>query len=251
MNCELWQDKIDAFVDSELASDETRQFEEHLRSCPACSAETLARQRLKFETHLAGRRYEPQPAFEAAMRRRLEAKPARARFSFIPAFAGALALLALAIFAGVTARRNFIREQLVAQLVDQHVATLASANPVDVVSTDQHTVKPWFNGKVPFSVDVPQLAGTPFSLVGGRLAYFQQAPAAQLVFAIRQHRISVFIFRDHGETAALGSDSAPARRAGFNTQTWSQDGIRYFAISDVNPADIAHLCALLKQASGS
>lgn len=251
MNCELWQDKIDAFVDSELTPVQAQAFQEHLRECPACSAETLSRQRLKLDTHLAGQRFTPRPEFEAKMRRKLEASPKGFRWSLLPAFAGAAAVLVIAIFAGILLRHNLLQRQLVAQLVDQHVATLASSNPVDVLSTDSHTVKPWFNGKVPFSVDSPQLAGTQFSLIGGRLAYFQQAPAAQLIFAVRQHRISVFMFRDQGDTSLLGADQSSVRRMGFQTETWVADGIRYFAISDVNADDIRHLCNLLKQASES
>jgi anti-sigma factor RsiW len=117
-----------------------------------------------------------------------------------------------------------------------------------VLSSDSHTVKPWFAGKVPFSVDMPNLSGTDFELVGGRLTYVQQVPAAQLVFGIRKHRISVFMLRDGAAVATLGNDTAPVRRTGFNTQTWVEDGVRYFAISDVNPADIRKLCDLLKQA---
>jgi anti-sigma factor RsiW len=124
----------------------------------------------------------------------------------------------------------------------------ASSNPVDVLSADSHTVKPWFSGRVPFSVDIPKLAGTQFELVGGRVAYLQQVPAAQLVFAMRNHRISVFMFRDGRETAALEGDTLPIRRTGFTTQTWAEDGIRYFAVGDVDAQDVHNLCDLLKPA---
>jgi anti-sigma factor RsiW len=116
------------------------------------------------------------------------------------------------------------------------VATLASEHPVDVVSTVSHTVKPWFSGKVPFSVDMPNLSGTQFELVGG-------------IFGVRKHHISVFMMRDGGDLAKLGNDSAPVRRAGLTTQTWVEDGVRYFAISDVNAEDVRKLCDLLKQSS--
>ena len=247
MNCEIWQDKIDAFVDSELAPDEALGFDEHLRTCPACSQETLARQRLKAETRLAGQRFAPSAEFEQRMRRRLA--PKRARILWLPALASAAAVLLVAVFLGLGWRERAVQQQVVAQLVDQHVATLASDHPVDVVSTDAHTVKPWFSGKVPFSVDIPNLSGTQFELVGGRLTYLQQAPAAQLIFAVRKHRISVFMFREGGQVPALAIDTSPVRRSGFNTQTWVEDGVRYFAISDVNPEDIRQLCDLLKQSS--
>jgi len=166
----------------------------------------------------------------------------------MPALVAAAAALLL-VLGGLSWRQRTVERQLVSQLVDQHVASMASVNPVDVVSTDAHTVKPWFQGKVPFSVDIPDLHDTQFTLLGGRIEYFQQSPAAQLIFAVRQHRISVFIFREVGETAALGEQTAPIRKAGFQTQSWTEDGIRYFAISDVNPQDVRQLCDLLKRRS--
>ncbi len=248
MNCEVWQDKIDAFVDSELTSDEARSFEQHLRGCPACSQETLARQRLKAETRLAGLRYAPSAEFERKISARFVER--RRRLSWIPALAGAFCVLVLAIAGGWAWRERTLQRDVVAQLVDQHVTTLASEHPVDVISTDSHTVKPWFGGKVPFSVDVPNLTGTAFELIGGRVVYLQQVPAAQLIFGVRKHRISVFIIRERAEMSTLGNDKAPVRRGGFNTQTWIEDGIRYFAISDVNGQDIKTLCDLLKQSGG-
>lgn len=252
MNCELWQDKIDAFVDAELAADEVRSFDEHLRSCPACAQETFARQRLKAETRLAGQRYVPSAEFADRIAQSVAPKRRRS-LVWMPAFVSALAILLLTILIGFNWRERTLQQETVAllvnQLADQHVSTLASDHPVDVISTDRHTVKPWFAGKVPFSVDIPNLEGTGFELVGGRLTYVRQTPAAQLIFSTRKHRISVFMVREGAEVAALGNDQAPIRRAGFNTQTWVEDGVRYFAISDVNPQDIHRLCDLLKSES--
>jgi anti-sigma factor RsiW len=170
---------------------------------------------------------------------------------WVPVFASAVAMLAVMMFVGISWKNAAQRQQIVAQLVDQHVETLASDHPVDVISTDQHTVKPWFSGKVPFSVDIPNLTGTQFELIGGRVAYLQQAPAAQLIFGVRKHRISVFMLRDQGNATLLGNETSPVRRTGFNTQTWVEDGIRYFAISDVNAEDVRQLCDLLKTADRS
>ena len=84
----------------------------------------------------------------------------------------------------------------IGEMADLHVNALASANQVDVVSTDRHTVKPWFQGKIPFTFNLPEFSGTDFTLVGGRLVYFHQQPGAQLIVSMRQHKISVLIF--HG-----------------------------------------------------
>ncbi|MFL6299780.1 MAG: anti-sigma factor family protein [Terriglobales bacterium] len=246
MNCEIWQDKLDAFVDLELPAAELRDFQGHLRGCAACSAEAVARQRLKSQTRLAGQRFSPSAEFEKRM---LGAKPARtARWNWLPALATAAAAIILVAGFGIFQQRARGHE-LVSQFVDEHVATMASANPVDVVSTDSHNVKPWFQGKVPFSVDMPNIEGSQFTLVGGKVSYVQQNPVAQLVFAVRQHRISVFVMRETSETARLGEDAGPNRRLGFNTQSWTEDGLRYFAVSDVNPNDVRELCERLKRQS--
>src|SRR5258708_16158579 len=98
------------------------------------------------------------------------------------------------------------RDQVFSEIADLHVATLASASPVDVISTDRHTVKPWFQGKIPFTFNLPELQGTDFTLVGGRVTYLAQSAGAQLIYRLRQHEISVFIFQDRGvETSALAS----------------------------------------------
>jgi anti-sigma factor RsiW len=246
MDCDVWQDKIDAFVDSELSAGQGRAFEEHLRMCPACSLETLWRQRLKVETRLAGQRFTANREVATRVRSRIGSR--RSPIVWLPALASAGAVLLLALAIGITWTQSVVQRHLVAQLVDQHVATMASSNPVDVLSTDSHTLKPWFSGRVPFTVDVPRLAGTQFELVGGRIAYLQQVPAAQLMFAMRNHRISVFMFHDGPETAALPSDTLPVRRTGFATETWVEEGIRYFVISDVDAADVRDLCDLLKPA---
>ena len=103
--------------------------------------------------------------------------------------------------------------KLVGELTDLHVATLASANRVDVVSSDRHTVKPWFQGKVPFTFNVPELQGSPFELLGGKVTYLDQNPGAELLFTVRKHVLSVFIFKDSPELdrgSGLGRAHAPA-----------------------------------------
>jgi anti-sigma factor RsiW len=245
MNCEICQEKIDAFVDDELSAADARAFEDHLCACGACSSETWSRQRMKRDTRAAAKFYTPDPAFERAVHRRIAAR--RAHWNWWPAFAGALAVALIAFAMSIAWQHQSEQDKIVAQLVDQHSSALASSNPVDVVSDDRHNVKPWFAGRVPFSVDIPELAGTQFDLIGGSVSYVQQAPAAHLLFGVRKHRISVFIFRETPQTAALGEHDTPSKRMSFQVETWTEDGLRYFAVSDVNGEDVRQLCALLKK----
>jgi len=124
----------------------------------------------------------------------------RGKAGWLPVFE--IATVAVVLLIGValflTLHRGRDEQQLMSELVDQHVATLASSNPVDVVSTDRHTVKPWFEGKIPFTFNLPELQGSSFLLVGGRVSYLSQAPGAELIFRVRQHQISVFIFQERG-----------------------------------------------------
>jgi anti-sigma factor RsiW len=140
------------------------------------------------------------------------------------------------------------REQEMAQLVDMHVAALASPNPVDVVSSDRHTVKPWFQGKIPFSFNLPELQGADFTLVGGRVSYLAQSPGAHLIYRLRQHEISVFIFQDRGEETAV-SASGPVSTMSFTVESWTKNGLRYFVVGDVGAQDIERLSKLLRDAA--
>ena len=139
------------------------------------------------------------------------------------------------------------RQRVYSELADLHVVALASSNPVDVVSSDRHTVKPWFQGKIPFSFNLPELGGSDFTLVGGRVTYLSQSPGAQLIYQIRKHEISVFIFQDRGgEIATL--PSGLGRALSFTTETWTQNGLRYFVVGDVGGDDIQSLSKLLRGA---
>jgi anti-sigma factor RsiW len=169
----------------------------------------------------------------------------------MPKLAAAAAVLLLLVGSAGLWVRHSQHEQALTELADLHVATLASTNPVDVVSTDQHTVKPWFAGKLPFSFNLPELQGSPFRLVGGRLAYFEHSPGAQLLFDVRKHQLSVFIFQDHPGTIPFNAGTTTARKLAFNMETWAEGGLRYFIISDASPADVRDLSQFLRSAARS
>jgi anti-sigma factor RsiW len=129
------------------------------------------------------------------------------------------------------------------------VATLASSNPVDVVSTDRHTVKPWFQGKLPFTFNLPELQGSPYKLLGGKLVYFDRNPTAQLVFELRKHELSVFIAQENQQSAFSRTGESDARENGFTVESWNQNGLRYVIVSDAGPTDVRALGDLLKSAA--
>jgi anti-sigma factor RsiW len=249
MACDAWRDKLDAYLDGELAPADARELSVHTRSCAACAADALERVQLKRSVAAAGRRYEPSAQLRASILKSVSAKPEK-RMGWkwaivaVPVFS---VVILSALVQSYYGRENARRQHVYSELADLHVATLASTTPVDVVSTDRHTVKPWFAGKIPFTFNLPELQGTEFTLLGGRVTYLAQTPGAQLIYQVRKHEVSVFIFQDRGEqTAAL--PSGPLKALSFSVENWTQNGLRYFVIGDVGPDDIQALSKLLRAA---
>jgi len=137
---------------------------------------------------------------------------------------------------------------ILAELVDGHMRALAATQPIDIVSSDRHTVKPWFQGKLPFTFDLPELAGTDFTLVGGRLVFIEREPAALLLFKYRSHFISVFVLPDSAPVSRLGDSLR--KQASFNLQSWQQAGLRYVMITDAEAVHAQRLANLLQTTAG-
>jgi anti-sigma factor RsiW len=248
MSCD-WVPKLDLYVDGELSGGELAEVESHLRVCPTCAADALSRLQLKRMTQAAGRQFSPNPEFRLKIAQSIDAakRPRWAR-RWAPALAAAAALL-LMLASSAFWFQHLRSEQALGELADLHVSTLASTNPVDVVSSDRHTVKPWFQGKLPFTFDLPELQTSPFKLIGGRLIYFQQSPGAQLLFEAGKHQISVYIFQNRDELSRLNWGYSLNRKLAFNTETWADGGLRYFVIGDASRSDVHDLSELLRNAN--
>src|SRR5208283_1669634 len=178
MICPEWQDRLEAYADGELSPSETEAFRAHASHCLECAAAALVLVEAKGALRRAGQRYAAPSDLRARVLAgataqiapaRVEAtavtpQPRKATILAWPrwAMAAAAALLLAAGLFFFTGR--YQRPNSLAEFADLHVATLASANPVEVVSTDRHTVKPWFQGRIPFTFDVPDLQGSPFTL---------------------------------------------------------------------------------------
>jgi anti-sigma factor RsiW len=248
MVCESWKAKLDTYLDGEVPEDEMRTFDAHVRGCPSCSADALARVQMKRAIHVAGRRFTPSAEFRKRIQQKIAPKPQRSfGLRWTLAAAAAIILVAGTLTSAYLGTRS--RDQLFSEIADLHVATLASSSPVDVISTDRHTVKPWFQGKIPFAFNLPELQKTEFSLLGGRMTYLDQTPGAHLIYDVRKHHISVFVFQERSLPAKLDENSLSPKQLPFNLETWSQGGLRYFVISDASAADIDSLTKLFKAAS--
>jgi anti-sigma factor RsiW len=250
MPCEVWRDKLDPYQDGELPAQEMRDLEAHLDGCASCATALRESAKLRRNIQVAGRRYVASPEFR--LRVLANAAP-KNRWSGFWKTAPMAALAALVIAASLLLYRSKEedrRNQTLSELVDLHVSTLASSNPVDVASSDRHTVKPWFQGRIPFTFNVPELAGTGFQLNGARVSYFRQAPGAQLIFQKNQHRISVFVFPDSPSSQGLPEQQL-LNKVQFHVQSWTSAGLRFFVVGDIEPNDIRELSNLMQQANHS
>ena len=247
-----WTEQLDAYLDGELDSARTVELDRHLRECSACAAEGLRRLQWKRAIHSASQRYAADPSLRDRIQKSI-APRRMAWWQWRPAFALAAAVLLLIAGARILEqevlrpKQHLVQEaRLTSELADLHIATLASANPVDVISSDRHNVKPWFAGKIPFTFNLPELQGTQFVLVGGRVSYLEQSPGAQLLYGVRKHQISVFIFPARTLPRDLAAPGETDARS-FHMESWQKDGLQYFAISDVARDDLRSLSELFKR----
>ena len=194
MSCMGWQDRLEAYVDAELPSAEMEAFRAHAASCHDCAVGALALIEAKAALRRAGRRYSASPDLRARVVActRVQA-PAlsvesrgpiqRSRRLFVvpqPRWALAVAAVLLVGVGLYFVANRYQQPKPLAEFADLHVAALASANPVEVVSTDRHTVKPWFQGRIPFTFDLPELQDLPFTLSGGGSPTSTRNPAPTL-----------------------------------------------------------------------
>jgi anti-sigma factor RsiW len=255
MTCDEAEILLHAFLDDELDAGHIRDVETHVADCPRCAA-ALADYR-EMSKAFAGT--EMRYAAPAALRERIEAslpravpqavaqattaqvvpllQPAPNRRSVLRGFAMGSAMSALAatgLFAIVL--RNDDQQQLLSEVVTAHLRSLQAGHLIDVVSTDQHTVKPWFNGKLDVSPPVVDLTAQGFTLIGGRLDYVDARAIGAVVYRRRQHIINLFIAR----TANTQSRAARMETMqGFNVRRWSQQGMNFWAVSDIGADELS------------
>ncbi len=248
MPCELSQQQLHGYLDGELDAVGAAAFEKHLESCPDCRRQLAAEQALRSSLQQASL-YERAPR---SLRENLLGRsdrpapipmPPPARSSSWQWFAvAATLLLVLALGWQLLERsRGLSNTQLVAgTLVDAHLRSLQPGHLTDVESTDQHTVKPWFDGRLDFAPPVRDFAVEGFPLLGGRLDVVQGRTVAALVYGRRKHIINVFVEKATREGAWSGSGTAQ----GYRWLAWQADGFSFCAVSDVAAPDLDQLKVL-------
>jgi anti-sigma factor RsiW len=258
---------LSALADGELSAEELASANEHLTGCPACTSQALSETLLKSATARAGQRYAPPPHLQRRIAK-LASRPgpttrASAAHSASPARASAwsfgslgwlaaAAVLLVAVSIGLvqltlanSRRASDTYAALVTEVCDQHIATLAAGPAPQVISTDRHTVKPWFQGKLPFSFNLPENLPANTTLDGANLTYLGNQPVAQLLYSIGKHRVSVFV---RERSTSSGVKPLQAEHSGFHVAAFVTDDLEGIAVSDVDPARLRELAAAIRQA---
>jgi anti-sigma factor RsiW len=252
VDCRDVRNLLTAYSDGELDLVRHLQAEHHLAECTACAEHEQGLRILRDAIASAA----PYHRAADSLRARLQAdvvpaSPVARRPWLVPyAAAGFGVAAAVLLMAGLVLMRPAASadDRVTGQLLASHVRSLQADHLTDVASSDRHTVKPWFRGKVDFSPQVPDLAAHGFPLTGGRLDYVTDRPAAALVYARRQHVINLFTWPEAGD------DVWPARsssRQGFHVRAWRLGGMAYRAISDLNAEELDEFVRLFRQAISS
>lgn len=249
MNCEDARNPLNPYLDGELDLVKSLEIEAHLKDCQTCAQAYDDLRSLHSAVSDAALRFQPPAALLKRVRSSIGNQPEvsnrSSRFNWrwlIPTMAGIAVIGALSFLA--FQNRPSTNDLLAQEIVSSHVRSLMEKHLTDVPSSDQHTVKPWFDGRLDFSPPVKDLAVAGYSLVGGRLDYIGNRPVAALVYQHRQHYINVFVWPSNG-----ASDYSPKAlvRQGYNLINWTNSGMNYWATSDLNLAELQEFVQLLQK----
>jgi anti-sigma factor RsiW len=248
MNCDEANLLLHALIDGELDAGHAREVEAHIATCPSCAAELAAYRQMREAMAKTDLRFKA----PESLRQRIDAAlpkaapapaapsnvtPFASRRSVLRGFAMGSALSALAATGLVAVvLRNDDQQLIESEIVSAHLRSLQPNHLIDVVSTDQHTVKPWFNGKLDVSPPVIDLTAQGFTLIGGRLDYVDARAIGAVVYKRRAHVINLFV----AQTSSMAHKPAKIETIqGFNIRRWSDRGLNYWAVSDIGADELA------------
>jgi anti-sigma factor RsiW len=244
MTCRETKNLLNAYVDGELDSAGSLGVEKHVQGCASCLTDAENLHALASAIENGGLRFmAPQRLktnVQAALR---EANPAPTRSIFNWRWGSAVAAAVLIVVVSMQWLKPS-QETLVNEIVSSHVRSMMANHITDVASSDRHTVKPWFSGKLDYSPPVKDLTDQGFRLLGGRLDYVDSRPVAALVYQRSQHLINLFVWPSNN-TVTKQEDQLT--RQGYNLIHWTQSGMSYWLVSELNLAELGECARLLKE----
>ncbi len=252
MNCQDVQKLLHGYVDDELDLTRSLEFEEHFQECPACAEVYAELESLRTTIRSQARYYTPPAALEARLRSALDARSQgksvfrSPRLTWLAVAAASVVLLLIAgwAFLSLWSART-TAPGLTEQLLASHIRSqMLPGHLIDVKSSNQHTVKPWFNDKVGFSPEVADLSGQDFVLLGGRLDYIDRRPVAVVVYQRRKHKIDLYIWPSEQQNLDTPRELT---RQGYHFLSWERGGMTYWAVSDLNEKELGDFMRLIQQ----
>lgn len=245
MNCEQTQRMLHPYLDNELDADTLIKLDMHLAGCDACRAELHKYQQLQSSLHSNVKAFTLPDGARDRFLQRIRQEETRQAAQLEPFWkrvqtgyaVAAMILLAWIITVLVPGKPA----DMSLAVIDAHVRSLQANHLTDVQSTDQHTVKPWFNGKIAISPEVKDFTQQGFKLVGGRLDYLAQHPAAVVVYQRRKHIINLFCWQSDKPVVLTG------QQQGFNMIAWRENGLQYWLVSDLNNKELGELADLIQR----
>jgi anti-sigma factor RsiW len=237
MTCEEAEILLHALMDDELDAGHAREVEQHIAGCPACAARLAAYREMSQAIAAADVKYTAPPA----LRRRIEASlpqtraPSRRAVLRGFAFGSAVSAIAATGLVAIVLREDEL-QRVQSEIVSAHLRSLQAGHLTDVISTDQHTVKPWFNGKLDVSPPVIDLTTQGFTLIGGRLDYVDARAIGAVVYKRRAHVINLFVAQtSNTERRAARIETLQ----GFNIRCWRDRGLNFWAVSDLGADELS------------
>lgn len=239
-------DQIDGYLDGEFDLAASLAIERHLEACPQCRAEAGSRRALSARIAAEATRFAAPDTLRHRVSRVIAAEAGASPWPGRRMPRWALLVAAFALVAGLSSGATaYLMRAIPApgveeQVVASHVRSLLAAGHLtDVTSSDEHTVKPWFNHRLDFAPPVDDWAARGFPLVGGRLDYVDGHTVAALVYRHRQHLINLFVWPDR---AARPQPPELSSRRGYAVVHWSDGAMTYWAVSDLNGGELRDFC---------
>ena len=253
MSCQTAQEFIHAYVDGELDLARSLEVEQHMQECQVCA--TAYQNQLALRSAIKDGslyRYSPpklEKRIRASLRREAKSEDGHRSFGWrwVP-IGVALAFVlvtAFVIWLAVPGLRGSGDEILTQEIVSNHVRSLQlESHRADVISSDQHTVKPWFDGKLDFAPPVRDFASQGFPLLGGRLEYLNNRAVAALIYQRQKHFINLYIWPAEQNS----STEIATKRQGYNLLHWTSSGMTYWTVSDLNGVELQEFAQLVQKA---